>query len=192
MSIKIQFELDESDLKHFRGVMKKAREAQTHLDDAAIVKAARGMLEGTRKGKLPHFIAERLEKLEQMITMVDDVGWALPDAERKHVLSALTYFADPQDMIPDDVPVLGFLDDAIMIELVVRELRHEIEAYEDFCRYRAAEAARRGEKTSNLGRVEWAESRRLSLLSRMRRRRKSDRSRSSGASSGRGSAFTLW
>ncbi|HRQ64170.1 MAG TPA: YkvA family protein [Xanthomonadaceae bacterium] len=191
MSIKIQFELDETDLKHFRGVMKKARAAQAHLDDDAIVKAASGMLEGTRKSKLPNFIAERLVKLEQMIAMVNDAGWALPDAERKHVLSALTYFADPQDMIPDDVPVLGFLDDAIMIELVVRELKHEIEAYEDFCRYRAAEAARRGEDAGKLGRVEWAESRRLALLSRMRRRRRSERG-GSGGGGGRGSAFTLW
>lgn len=192
MSIKIQFELDDTDLKHFRSVMKKAREAQAHLDDEAIVRAASAMLEGTRKGKLPTFIAERLEKLEQMIAMVDDAGWALPDSERRHVLSALTYFADPQDMIPDDVPVLGFLDDAIMIELVVRELKHEIEAYEDFCRFRSAEAARRGEKLSAFSRVEWAESRRLALLSRMRRRRKSDRARLSGGGSGRGTGFTLW
>jgi uncharacterized membrane protein YkvA (DUF1232 family) len=189
MSIKIQFELEEGDFKHFRSVMKKAREAQAHLSDEAIIKAASDMLEGTRKSKLPQFIADRLEKLEQMLAMVNDVGWALPDAERKHVLQALTYFADPQDMIPDDVPVLGFLDDAIMIELVVRELKHEIEAYEDFCNYRIAEAARRGEKTSNLGRVEWAESRRLALVSRMRRRRRSERGSSGGG--GRGSAFTL-
>jgi uncharacterized membrane protein YkvA (DUF1232 family) len=191
MSMKIQFELDEGDLKHFRSVMKKAREAQSHLDDVAIVSAARGMLEGARKSKLPTFIAERLERLQHLIDMVDDQGWALPDTERRHVLSALTYFADPQDMIPDDVPVLGFLDDAIMIELVLRELKHETEAYEDFCRFRSAEAARRGEDASRLGRVDWAESRRQALLSRMRRRRKADRARLSGGG-GRGSAFTLW
>lgn len=182
MPIKIQFELDDSDLKHFRSAMKKAREARAHLDDALIVKAASDMLEGTRKGKLPNFIAERLEKLENLIDMVEDVGWALPDTERKRVLTALTYFADPQDMIPDNVPVLGFLDDAIMIELVVRELKHEIEAYADFCRFRSAEAARRGVDAPKLGRVEWAEKRRHMLLSRMRRRRRADQSRSSGSS----------
>ena len=45
-------------------------------------------------------------------------------------------------MIPDTIPVLGYIDDAIMIELVVKELRHEIEAFEDFSRYRRDLAAR--------------------------------------------------
>ena len=58
-----------------------------------------------------------------------------------------------------------------MIELVVRELKHEIEAYQDFCDYR--ERTRRehgaGAKTSREG---WLGERRKALQSRMRRRRK--------------------
>jgi hypothetical protein len=71
------------------------------------------------------------------------------------------------------VPVLGFLDDAIMIELCVRELQHEIEAYEDFIAYRSDEASRRGVDAKSLKteRVEWAEARRLELIDRMRKRR---------------------
>ena len=53
---------------------------------------------------------------------------------RSHVVQGITYFAEPEDMNPDKVPVLGFLDDAIMVELIVRELKHDIEAYEDFAR----------------------------------------------------------
>ena len=56
--------------------------------------------------------------------------------ERSPVLAALAYVCDPEDIIPDDIPGIGLLDDAVMIELVFRELRHEIEAYEDFRRYR--------------------------------------------------------
>ena len=39
-------------------------------------------------------------------------------------------------MIPDDIPIIGFIDDAIMIELVVRDLAAEIDAYADFCDYK--------------------------------------------------------
>ncbi len=52
------------------------------------------------------------------------------------MLAALAYVCDPEDIIPDEIPGIGLLDDAVMIELVLRELRHTIEAYEDFCAYR--------------------------------------------------------
>ena len=123
-----------------------------------------------------------------MIAMVHDAGWALPEEDKNRVLSALTYFADPKDVIPDTVPVLGFLDDAIMIELCVRELKHELDAYDDFCDYRRAEAKRRGENVDSLtmARAEWLEGRRLELQDRMHRRR---RESYSGAGSWRPTLF---
>ena len=70
---------------------------------------------------------------------------------------------------PDSVPVLGYLDDAIMIELVVKELQHEIEAFADFCRYREEEKARN--RNPNLSRQEFLDVKRRNLQQRMRRRR---------------------
>ena len=81
------------------------------------------------------------------------------------------------DAIPDDVPVLGFLDDAIMIELCARDLRHEIEAYDDFCEYRQREADRRGLKPETVGRADWLDRRREELQERMHRRRSRDSGR---------------
>jgi len=90
----------------------------------------------------------------------------------------LAYFTEPEDLIPDHIPGLGFLDDAIMVELVVRELRHEIEAYQDFCEFRVREEMRRGRKNEDpVTREEWLRSRRRELHSRMRRRRRSERKR---------------
>ena len=47
----------------------------------------------------------------------------LAGAHRRRVLEALAYFADPSDLVPDQIPGLGLLDDAIMVELVAQELR---------------------------------------------------------------------
>jgi uncharacterized membrane protein YkvA (DUF1232 family) len=74
-------------------------------------------------------------------------------------------------LIPDDVPVLGFLDDAIIIEMVCRELQHEIEAYRDFCIDRSTEASRTEQQAAPAERSDWLEERRQQLHSRMRRRR---------------------
>jgi uncharacterized membrane protein YkvA (DUF1232 family) len=106
-----------------------------------------------------------------MIDMLSDIDWRLPHQEAARVLNALAYFAEPEDLIPDNIPGLGFLDDAIMIELVMRELKHEIEAYEDFCDYRERSRVEQG-KDADVSRGGWLSDRRKSLQSRMRRRRK--------------------
>ena len=113
---------------------------------------------------------DRIDKLKRLIDMLSDLEWRLPHADAKRVLNALAYLAEPEDLIPDHIPGIGFLDDAIMIELVVRELRHEIEAYEDFCRYRQELQEEAGNRVA-VSRQEWLDARRDSLQSRMRRRR---------------------
>ena len=72
--------------------------------------------------------------------MIEDSEWKIPEEERADVLSALAYFSDPEDLVPDHIPVLGFLDDAIMIELVAEELKDDIEAFlSNFVAYRTRE-----------------------------------------------------
>jgi len=173
MSASINIELSDQDLQHFNEAMKAAKSAATSRSDSEIIEAAGSLLVEAQKAKVPDFIAQRLHKLDALIAMVRDEAWALGAEDRQRVLSALVYFADPTDVIPDHVPVLGFLDDAIMIELCVRELQHEIEAYEDFIAYRSDEASRRGVDVATLKteRVEWAEARRVELIDRMRKRR---------------------
>lgn len=173
MALAITIELGDADLQHFIDAMKKAQADARHLSPRQIADAASKLLGAGRDVALPDFIAERLHKLDEMIAMVNDEGFALPDEDKQRVLACLTYFANPQDIIPDDVPVLGFLDDAIMIELCVRELRYEIEAYEDFVDFRNREAAARGVDPASLRteRVEWAEARRIEVIDRMRKSR---------------------
>lgn len=185
----ISINLSEKDLDHFRNAMKRAKEAATDLTPEQIAAAARQLLADTEGKELPEFISDRLAKLETMINMGTDESWGISDAERREILSALTYFADPNDAIPDDVPVLGFLDDAIMIELVVEELKHELDAYEDFLAFRAQAAEESGvEFAGELNRQDWLEKRQEELLERMRRRR--GRDSSGGYGSGRG--FSLF
>jgi uncharacterized membrane protein YkvA (DUF1232 family) len=113
-----------------------------------------------------------------MIRMLTDLEWRLPHEEAKRVLNALAYFTEPEDLIPDHIPGLGFLDDAIMVELVVRELKHEIEAYQDFCDYRN-QNHRAGTRDKPFSREDWLEQRRQELQSRMRRRREKNQQRGS-------------
>ena len=169
MTLRVSFELDDEDLRHFKLIMRAARETAARIPPEDIVAAAEDLLAAIGD-QAPRFVTERLRKLELMIDMLTDIDWRLPHNDAGRVLNALAYFTDPDDLIPDHVPGLGFLDDAIMIELVVRELRHEIEAYQDFRDYRTRMRAEKGSK-AGANREGWLEERRRDLQDRMRRRR---------------------
>ncbi|MEJ2129005.1 MAG: YkvA family protein [Woeseiaceae bacterium] len=163
MSLRVSFELDDSDLTHFRLIMREARKSAARMAPEDIVAAAEDLLQDLGSAGTPGFIQQRIEKLRLLIRMMSDLEWRLPHQEATRVLNALAYFTEPDDLIPDHIPGLGFLDDAIMVELVVRELEHEIEAYRDFCEFR--------EQNASSSREEWLAERRESLQARMRERR---------------------
>jgi len=173
MSIQITFDLSDKDLDHFREIIGKTRDAASHLKPAQIIDATAGLLQKVEEAEAPEFILERLRVLECLKDMVTDAEWNLSDEEKHRVLNALMYFSEPDDIIPDHVPGLGFLDDAIMVELVARELEPEIEAYKEFCGFRSSEEARRQSRgdDAEVTREEWLKDKRAALHSRMRRRR---------------------
>ena len=173
MAFEVTFELKDSDLDHFRDVMRQAQSGAQKLSEKEILTNAKHLSDDV-KGGVPEFVATRIKKLETLVAMIEDDEWKIPDEERADVLSALAYFSDPEDLVPDHIPVLGFLDDAIMIELVAEELKDDIDAFEEFCAYRTREEGRSGDAT--ITRDEWLDSKRRELHSRMRNRRSSRRS----------------
>lgn len=186
--MRVVIDLTDDDLEHFRAAMRRAKEAAHHLSPHEVTAAAQKLLDDTQSTQVPEFVSSRMKRLATLIGMVHDANWGLSDHERHEILSALTYFADPQDAIPDTIPVLGFLDDAIMIELVVEELKHEIDAYEDFCAFRTqAGEEHGGDHADGLVRNDWLEQRQSELLDRMRSRRSRD-----SVSYGGGGGFSLF
>ena len=184
MPLTINFELSDRDLEHFNSAIKAATFSAGSKSPDEVMAAAGKLLEEASSLELPDFIMERLDKLDALIAMLKDEGWALPEEDRARVLSALVYFADPKDIIPDNVPVLGYFDDAIAIELCVKELRHELDAYDEFCDFRQNEAERRGLNPANVGRADWLNNRRDELQERMHRQRSRDFGTGYGNSSG--------
>jgi len=175
MPYKMTIELSDRDLRHFRRELHKTRASVEIADDEEILAAAVDLVTAMRRTDLPDFVAERLEKLETMLAMAGDEQWPLRDKERAPILAGLAYLCDPEDLIPDDIPGIGMLDDAVMIELVFRELRHELEAYDDYRKFRAQ--LLKDAATDDPAKIQHKlERRRLQLLERMRRRKKGDRS----------------
>ncbi|MBW2387869.1 MAG: DUF1232 domain-containing protein [Deltaproteobacteria bacterium] len=195
MPMKVTFELSDQDLEYFRTALAEVKVRAANVSSEELISRATSTLDELPTDA-PEFVLERTTKLRSMIEMVNDKDWRLEGEDRERVVRALSYFADPKDLIPDAIPGIGFLDDAIMIELVVQELKHELEAYADFCRLREKKdvilQSAKGSGPTN--REEWLEARRIQLQARMqrRRRRRSAAGRRSRDSRSHKSPLSLW
>jgi uncharacterized membrane protein YkvA (DUF1232 family) len=182
--MKVSFELSPSDIRYFRDRLKQVRASDSSRNEPVVIRGAASLVEEAVAANPPHFVVERIRKLEQLIEMLRDREWRLEGRDRARILDALAYFVDPDDLIPDRIPGIGYLDDAIMVELVARELTHEIAAYEDFCEYR-----KRRPKTEDAARLD---ARREALQARMRRRRRRERSVQRSRQSSSSTRTRLW
>lgn len=171
MTLVIALKLEEDDLKYFRKIMSSTqKKVGAQINEKEVIARAEEMLSCTSRTKTPQFVGEKLLKLRSLLNMLSDEEWKLSAKERRNALSALAYFVEPADLINDEIPVLGFIDDAIMIELVTRELKHEIEAYEDFCKYRDEVRKMKGIQSTHDSISDWIENKRTQLHARMKRR----------------------
>ncbi|GAB5499461.1 MAG: hypothetical protein PsegKO_17720 [Pseudohongiellaceae bacterium] len=174
MSIDITFTLRDDDLNFFRDLVSKAIEdIDEPARQQAILDAAADVVESAQHTEVPGFIAERISILETFLNMLRDEEWQLGEEERKSIIKALSYFSQADDLIPDNIPGIGFLDDALYAEILAQEMESELRTYNEFCQYRLAEELRRSNRGLNVkvGREDWLADKRSVLHSRMRARR---------------------
>jgi uncharacterized membrane protein YkvA (DUF1232 family) len=182
--VKVSFELSPRDIKYLRERLQRVRGGDRARDEETVIRLAKEMVAEAVATEPPEFVRVRLTTLEQLVEMLVDQEWKLEGRDRIRILDALAYFVDPDDLISDRTPGIGYLDDAIMIELVSQELKHDIKAYLDFCEIRKGRAT-----AKDVGKLEAA---RTSLQSRMRRRRHRDRQTQRERSSGTRFLNRLW
>ena len=171
MGLKLSFELSDRDLRYFRESLKQSREAVRDAEEQEIVDAVKHVLEEIRGNEpLPDFVAERIPVLELLIQMLADDEWQLPNSDRERLLAMFVYFSDPEDILPDDIPVIGYLDDVIIIELVTREMNHVRDAYDDFRSFRREFDDSHGKDIDGAIRRDRLDRKRQQLHQRMQRR----------------------
>jgi uncharacterized membrane protein YkvA (DUF1232 family) len=183
MPLTVTLEFSDEELAYLRSRMHRVRDRNGQRPAQQIAAAAVAEVERLRSTVRSPFIRRRIDRVASLVAMLDDPEWQLPELERGRVLDGLAYVADVGDLVPDDVPVLGLVDDAIMLELLLRELQHELEAYEEFDGYRRDEAARRDKPGVHrtVSREDWLASRRAALHARIRERRDRDLARDGDA-----------
>ncbi len=136
-SFKITFTLGDEDTAYFRKIYRSAKKHASPDEAPEILRAVKRLVkEAAGVKSMPEFVRDAITTLEDLVEMIEDEAYAAPKPVIKRALAALAYFAHPQDVIPDYVPLVGYLDDAIMIKFVEEELKHEIWGYRRFKRFR--------------------------------------------------------
>jgi len=174
MPFDITITLSDGDLEKFQESIDKGKLAVNDQENAeAIEQKASELIELATGGNLPTFVHDRILKLQILLNMIRDTEWKLTEAERQSIRGALYYFVDPDDLIPDHIPGIGFLDDAMYAEIIVQELKTEIKMYQEFCQFRISEENRRKNEgiDPHVGREDWISDKRATLHARMRERR---------------------
>jgi uncharacterized membrane protein YkvA (DUF1232 family) len=130
---KVTFTLDESDANYFRNLYRKAKKGAKNQRPEQIIRDARAIVKDVRSSKkTPAFVEDAITVLSDLVDLIQDEAYAAPQKVRNEVLAALAYFSDPEDLIPDHIPGLGFLDDAIMVKFIEDEFKHELWGYRKF------------------------------------------------------------
>jgi uncharacterized membrane protein YkvA (DUF1232 family) len=169
MRIIIQFE--PGDLESFERAQRAARATVRSADESELVDTAKHTLDGLALGGAPAYIRDRIAKVQRLIQMLEDEEWALTARYREEVVAALVYFSDPDDLIPDHIPVIGLLDDAIMLEMLIRKEKDLLTAYDRFCTYRAKLGPVPAELTDRKMWCQKLRAKRKKLMDRVKERR---------------------
>ncbi len=178
MSLRISFHLGDEDLRHFAAVAQQAQAGVRRRNADDIIATAREVLESAERAPLASFVKERFLRLRSALEMATDPAWPLGTEDRQRVLNALACFG----ATPVINASMDFLDHAIMVELVSRDLEHDLDAYRDFCAARESQLKRlRPGAEQEAQREQWLQQRCEALQQRMhaRRRRSLDQAGSS-------------
>jgi hypothetical protein len=171
MPLRVSFNLEDSDLQHFAEVVQQTQAMARRCTPQEIIAAAHQVLLDSEQAQLADFLVQRRERLRLMLEMVADPDWRLSAEDSQRLINALACFATT----PVAQAHMGFLDHSIMIELVGRDLTHDLDAYGDFCRARTRLiSGRRAATAGEASRQQWIEQRCTALQARMHQRRQRD------------------
>ena len=182
-------ELREEKLRRFNEVLQRVAPGKPEFNADQIAGAARRVLRAAMKGQESTFIKVRMRRAGEIRAALDDAQWDVAAKSERAMREIVAYLDEgAAALIENDVPVVGLLDDAILVDAAMDTLRGELDDYADFCRYRVGEAARLGLPPDlvEIKRERWHDERQqeLRLEQQLRRVRGTNYGKSSSAAPG--------
>lgn len=127
--------LDAAAVARFDRLLHDIHPAARHVDADRIATLGRWLLD-LPADRARAVLDDRLARIEQLRAMLDDADWDRREAACTRVRKLVAYLDQDQDLIPDTIPLLGLLDDVLLLELAWPAVAIEADDYRDFCAYR--------------------------------------------------------
>ncbi len=137
------FDLTMESVERFNQLLARLGRQDAYNRDQ-LVSAARELCDRSILESAPACIRERLGRIATVAQMVADRSWAPANDTVNTARTIVEYARGHDDLIPDWLPKVGRLDDAIVVDAAWPQLAAEVDDYLDFCRLRALEARQRG------------------------------------------------
>lgn len=126
--------LEDSQLERFNTVLAHIDPNAPRISADQVVTLARWLQDLPRERAVA-ILSERLARVERLRRMLNDGDWEVDAELRERSRMLISYLQQVDDLIPDDQPLVGHLDDALLVELAWPAFREETLDYGDYCRF---------------------------------------------------------
>lgn len=133
--------LEESAVERFNALLAQLDPNAPRVSVDQLVTLARWLQDQPHEHAVA-ILAERLRRAEHLRRMLNDSDWELDAELRDRSRMLISYLQEVNDLIPDDLPLVGHLDDALLVELAWPAFRDQTLDYGDFCAFRRDEQPR--------------------------------------------------
>ncbi len=162
MNAQYNLEITQEVTNHFNGILN----ANHSSDPELAINDIQAMLTNLKNTHQEDYVLEHIAPLENMLQMFVDNQWELSTATKKYLLAAFSYLTQVDDLIPDTIPVIGLLDDCIVIGIVANKIKLELDNYTNFSQYRSIYA-----KSHIFTTDDWSKIKKIESTSSRRNRR---------------------
>lgn len=155
------YAIEDARLQRFNDLLNRLDGSRNPLDCDRVATAARELCDRSISVATPICIGQRMRRVAAAAWMVADPHWSAANDASEIAGLVLGYVRGMDDLIPDRLPRIGRLDDAIVVDVAWPRLADEVASYVDFRRLHRLEAALRGVDSHSFrfGRDDWEEAR---------------------------------
>lgn len=137
-------ELDESTKKKLEEEVLSAAEEVTPEDVSKAVEEGKGKAQSLLSSS-----TDRVVEMARQVMLLCELlyDWVRGDYKQcpwrsiATITAAVLYFVSPLDLIPDPIPVVGYLDDIVVVRLAIHLCRDDLIAY---CKHRGIDPGEYG------------------------------------------------